>query len=66
VGNELRQTPDIYGLIGIAVAEFIREGRLFKAHDISQSLHVMKSATDDEALRHRCDAAMRLLADLMH
>lgn len=64
--DESRPTSDLYALIGIAVAEFIREERVFKAHDISLSLHVMKLGANDEEFRHLCDAAMRLLADLMH
>lgn len=57
---------DLYAIIGQAVAEFIREERSFKTHDISLSLHAIKSASTDEELRHLCDTAMRLLADLMH
>ncbi|PIF22433.1 hypothetical protein SAMN06273570_0171 [Candidatus Pantoea floridensis] len=64
--DENRPTPDLYALIGMAVAEFIREERVFKAHDISLSLHVMKSGTKDKELRRLCDAAMRLLAGMMH
>ncbi|GEM_PF-1631977 len=64
--DENRPAPDLYALIGLAVAEFIREERAFKAHDVSLALHAMKLETNDEEFRYLCDAAMRLLADLMH
>ena len=64
--DEGRPAPDLYALIGIAVAEFIREERAFMAHDVTLSLHAMKLQADDEEFRHLCDAAIRLLADLMH
>ena len=64
--DENRPAPDLYALIGLAVAEFIREERAFKAHDVSLALHTMKLETNDEEFRYLCDAAMRLLADLMH
>lgn len=61
-----RPEPDLYALIGIAVTEFIREGSVFRIHDVTQVLHAMKAEARDEAFRLRCDAAIRLLADLMH
>ncbi|WP_145888253.1 hypothetical protein [Candidatus Pantoea soli] len=64
--DERRLTPDLYALIGIAVADFIREDRAFKANDVTLALHEMKSEAGDEEFRHLCDAAIRLLADLMH
>ncbi len=64
--DEDTPTPDLYALIGLVVAEFIREERAFEAHDVSLALHVMKQGTDDEEFGYLCDAAMRLLADLMH
>lgn len=64
--DENRPTPDLYALIGIAVAGFVREDRAFEAHDVTLTLHDMKSGTHDKELQQLCDAAIRLLADLMH
>ncbi|MDT8852015.1 hypothetical protein RN053_16055 [Pantoea dispersa] len=61
-----RPASDLYALIGSAVTEFIREGSVFRIHDVTQVLHTMKAEARDEDFRHRCDAAIRLLADLMH
>lgn len=64
--DESRPVSDLYALIGVAVAEFIREERAFKAHDIALSLHYKKLKTTDKEFHRQCDAAIRLLADLMH